>query len=409
MGAVAHLESRQLAVTPGSPATVQLRARNTGSVVDQITFQILGDAQAWAAVTPPSLSLFPGAEDVVSITFTPPRSAQVPAGQMPFGVHVISKEDPAGSVVEEGVLDIAPFSDVFAELAPRTSRGRRGASHDLAIDNRGNAPINATLTAVDPDRLLNFDMRPPGVVAQPGTATFAKVGVKPTRSFWRGQPQTRPFQVLLEGAGPTPVTVDGTMVQESILPSWTLRALLLVLAALVALVLLWLLLLKPAIESTALQSTQNALAQVGITPPPGGFQQKPPGNNGSSGGASPAPGSSSSPGGVTNVGSAPPLTGGGLPTDGRIVFGQASLQVPAGKTVFVTDLVFSNPSDTATGELRLERSGQALLVLRLENFRDLDFHFVTPIVVATGQSLGIGCDDPTACAGASVYYSGYSR
>ena len=406
MGAAAHLESRLIAVTPGSQASVQLRVRNTGSVVDQFTFQVLGDAQAWSTVTPPSLSLFPGAEDAVSISFIPPRTAQVPAGQLPFGVHIISKEDPQGSVVEEGVVDVAPFSDVFAELAPRTSRGSRRASHDLAIDNRGNAPINATLSAVDPDRLLNFDVRPPGVVAEPGTATFAKVAVRPRKSFWRGPSQTRPFQVLLEGAGPTPVTVEGTMVQEAILPPWTLRALLVIAAALIALALIWLFLLKPAIQSTAQEQTAQMLAQVGITPPPGGFNQ-PPANSGSSGGATPAPGSS--PGSVTNIGSAPPLAGGGAPTDGRIVFGQASLQVPAGKTVFVTDLVFSNPSDTATGELRLERSGQALLVLRLEDFRDLDFHFVTPIVVAAGQSLGIGCDDPNACAGAAVYYSGYTR
>ncbi|HEY5488641.1 MAG TPA: hypothetical protein VIK00_02300 [Candidatus Limnocylindrales bacterium] len=407
MGAAAHLESRLIAVTPGSQASVQLRVRNTGSVVDQFTFQVLGDAQAWSTVTPPSLSLFPGAEDAVSVSFIPPRSAQVQAGQLPFGVHIISKEDAQGSVVEEGVVDVAPFSDVFAELAPRTSRGSRRASHDLAIDNRGNAPINATLSAVDPDRLLNFDVRPPGVVAQPGTATFAKIGVRPRKSFWRGQSQTRPFQVLLEGAGPTPVTVEGTMVQEAILPPWTMRALLLLAAALIALVLIWLFLLKPAIQSTAQEQTAQMLAQVGITPPPGGFKQQPPANSGPSGGATPAPGSS--PGSVTNVASAPPLAGGGQPTDGRIVFGQASLQVPAGKTVFVTDLVFANPSDTATGQLRLERSGQALLVLRLEDFRDLDFHFVTPIVVAAGQSLGIGCDDPNACAGTSVYYSGYTR
>jgi len=407
MGAVAHLESRLVAVTPGSAASVQLRARNTGSVVDQLTFQILGDASAWTTVTPPSLSLFPGAEEAVTITFSPPRSAQAPAGQMPFGVHVISKEDPQGSVVEEGAVDIAPFSDVFAELAPRTSRGRRGASHDLAIDNRGNAPLNATISAVDADRLLNFDLRPPGVVADPGTATFAKVGVKPRKTFWRGPAQTRSFQVLLEGAGPTPVTVDGTMVQESILPPWTMRAILLLLGILAALVLLWLFLLKPAIESTAEQRADDVLAAAGISPPPKVNPQ--PGGGGGGGGSSPAPGSSSSPGTVTNVGSAPPLAGGGLPTDGRIVFGGASLQVPNGKTVFVTDLVFSNPSDTATGDLRLERSGQPLLVLRLENFRDLDYHFVTPIVVASGQSLGIGCDDANACAGTSVYYSGYTR
>jgi hypothetical protein len=73
----------------------------------------------------------------------------------------------------------------------------------------------------------------------------------------------------------------------------------------------------------------------------------------------------------------------------------------------VTDLVFSNPSDTVTGEIRLERSGQQLLVLRLENFRDLDFHFVTPILVAPGQELSLVC--PTGCPGSAVYYSGFTR
>jgi hypothetical protein len=403
MGALAHLETRLVPVTPGSQATAQLRVRNTGTVVDQFSFQVLGDGQAWSTVAPPSLSLFPGAEEAVTITFSPPRSPSVAAGQLPFGVHVLSKEDPQGSVVEEGVLDVAPFSDVHAELAPRTSRGSRGASHDLAIDNRGNAPINATLSAVDPDRLLNFDLRPPGVVAEPGSASFAKVGVHPRRSFWRGAAQTRQFQVLVEGAGPTPVTVDGTLLQEAILPPWFMRALLALLALLVLAVLFWVFILQPSIEATAEQRAADILAQVGITPPPGGFTHatQPPASSGS--GGSPSPGSS------TGTSSAPPLPGGGNATDGRLVFGQPALVVQSGQTLFVTDLVFSNPSNTAVGELRLERSGQPLLVLRLENFRDLDFHFVTPIVVAAGQNFGLACDDPTACSGTSVYYSGFVR
>ena len=69
--------------------------------------------------------------------------------------------------------------------------------------------------------------------------------------------------------------------------------------------------------------------------------------------------------------------------------------------------MFSNPSDTVTGEIRLERSGQQLLVLRLENFRDIDFHFVTPILVAADQELSLVC--PTGCPGAAVYYSGFTR
>ena len=408
MGALAHLETRLVSVTPGSQATAQLRVRNTGSVVDQFSFQVLGDAQAWSAVTPPSLSLFPGAEEAVTLTFSPPRSSGVPAGQLPFGIHVLSKEDPQGSVVEEGMLDVAPFSDVHAELAPRTSRGSRGASHDLAVDNRGNAPINATLSAVDPDRLLNFDLRPPGIVADPGTASFAKVGVHPRRTFWRGPAQTRPFQVLVEGAGPTPVTVEGTLLQESILPPWFLRALLLLLGLLLLAVLFWVFILQPSIEATAEQRAADILAQVGITPPPGGFtnnqgQPGPSQGNGNGSGSSPSPGTSIA------TSSAPPLPGGGSATDGRLVFGQPALSVPANKTLFVTDLVFSNPSNTAVGDLRLERSGQPLLVLRLENFRDIDYHFVTPIVVAGGQTMGLACDDPTACAGTSVYYSGFVR
>jgi hypothetical protein len=408
MGALAHLETRLVPVTPGSQATAQLRVRITGSVVDQFTFQVLGDGQAWSAVTPPTLSLFPGAEEAVTVTFSPPRSPSVVAGQLPFGVHVLSKEDPQGSVVEEGVLDVAPFSDVHAELAPRTSRGSRGATHDLAIDNRGNAPLNATLSAVDPDRLLNFDLRPPGVVADPGAASFAKVGVHPRRAFWRGPAQTRPFQVLVEGAGPNPVTVEGTLLQEAILPPWFMRAVLALLGLLLLLVLFWVFILQPSIEATAEQRAADILAQVGITPPPGGFTHNtpPPGspNNGNNGG-----GGSPSPGTSTGTSSAPPLPGGGNATDGRLVFGQPALVVQSGQTLFVTDLVFSNPSSTAVGELRLERSGQPLLVLRLENFRDLDFHFVTPIVVAAGQNLGLACDDPTACAGTSLYYSGFVR
>jgi hypothetical protein len=390
--------------------------RNTGSVVDQFSFQVLGDAQQWATITPPTLSLFPGAEEAATITFAPPRSAQAPAGQMPFGVHVVSKEDPQGSVVEEGALDIAPFSDVFAELAPRTSRGSRGATHDLAIDNRGNAQVNATLSAIDADRLLNFDIKPPGVVAAPGTATFAKLAVKPRRSFWRGPAQTRPFQVLLEGAGPTPVTVEGTMVQESILPPWFMRAVLLLLGLLVLLVLLWLFLLKPAIQSTAEQQTQAMLAQVGITPPPGGFNAAPPAAppaGGGGGSPSPGTGTSGSPpasaGNVGTVASAPPLNGGGDATDGLLTFGGQSLQVPANKTLFITDLIFSNASNTATGDLKLVRAGNDVLTLQLENFRDLDFHFVTPIVVGTGQQLGLGCGQGADCSQASVYYSGYYR
>jgi hypothetical protein len=51
-----------------------------------------------------------------------------------------------------------------------------------------------------------------------------------------------------------------------------------------------------------------------------------------------------------------------------------------------------------------------LITLRLENFRDLDFHYVTPIVIQKGQTLSFSatCTSSGACD-PSVYYSGFVR
>ena len=48
--------------------------------------------------------------------------------------------------------------------------------------------------------------------------------------------------------------------------------------------------------------------------------------------------------------------------------------------------------------------------MRLENFRDIDYHFVTPIVVAAGHelALSLSCTGGATCD-PSVLYSGYLR
>ncbi len=401
MGAIANLGTRSIAVAPGSQASAEIRVRNNGTVVDQFSLAVLGDASAWSVAEPPVISLFPGAEGTARVTFRPPRTPDVPAGPMPFGVRVASQEDPQGSVVEEGVLQVGAFADTSAELAPRTSRGRTGASHDLAVDNRGNIPLNATITGLDPDRIVAFDIKPPSVLADPGQAAFAKVGVKPRQRFWRGQPRTRAFQLQLDSPGQPPVLVGGTMLQESILPSWFLKALLLLVGALIALVLIWFLFLRPVIQSTAQERTDAALVQAGIQPPTAQGQGQT--GNGGTPTPTPAPGATNPPPGPTPT---PGVAGVETPRDGRLPVNGDPVTPSAGRTLYITDLVFSNP-DGSTGQITLRRGNQDLMLLRLENFRDLDFHFVTPIVVGKGQQLRLPCDGP--CANAGLYYSGYER
>jgi hypothetical protein len=416
MGALVTLTSKALEVVPGSVASCTVTVKNTGTVVDQFTIDVLGDPGAFASAEPPALSLFPGAEGSAVVSFAPPRSSSTPAGALPFGIRARSQEDPAGSAVEEGVLSVGGFSDTFAELVPRSSRGSRGATHELAVDNRGNVRLNASITAADPDQLLGFDVQPPGLVVEPGTAGFAKIRVSPAHPFWRGQPKTRPFKVAVAGDDGRPIVLDGSMLQEAILPRWLVPALLALLGLLVLAALLWALVLQPAIKSASTQ----ALADAGFTPKPsaasaaggGGAPSPAPGGGSPSpavspaaGGASPSPAPSAGPPTPT-----PAPVGNGVPQDGRLAAdGSNPSSATFGSTFYMTDLVFANPNGRA-GTLQLLRDGFVLISLRLENFRDLDFHYVTPIVIQKGQKLNFtaSCSSSGACD-PSVYYSGFVR
>jgi hypothetical protein len=414
MGALVTLASKALEVVPGSVASCTVTVRNTGTVVDQFTIDVLGDPGAFASAEPPALSLCPGAEGTAVVSFAPPRDAATPAGALPFGIRARSQEDPGGSAVEEGVLAVGTFSDTFAELVPRASRGSRGATHELAVDNRGNARLNASITAADPDQLLGFDVQPPGLVVDPGTAGFAKVRVRPAKRFWRGQPKTRPFKVAVSGDDGRPIVLDGTMLQEAILPRWLVPALLGLLGLLILAAILWATILQPAIKS----ATTQALADAGFTPIPslasgggGGGASPAPGGGSPSPAASLAPGASASP--VASAGPPTPTpapVGNGVPQDGRLAADGSN--PPSAKftsTFYMTDLVFANPNGRA-GTLQLLRDGFVLITLRLENFRDLDFHYVTPIVIQKGQTLSFAasCTSSGACD-PSVYYSGFVR
>jgi hypothetical protein len=395
MAATATLASKAVTVTPGGEAVSEVRVRNSGTVVDQFTLEVLGDASAWAIIEPAVIPLFPGAEAVARIRFKPPKSSSVPARAIPFAVRVKSREDARASLVEEGVVEVGPFNDTFAELIPRTAKGRSRAHARLALDNRGNVRISARLTAADPDRKLNFTITPPALSSEPGTASFASVRMSPKQRFLTGPPKTNPYKVIVHQDNLPPIAVDGTMQQEGLIPPWLLPALIGLAALALVLVLLWFFLVKPNIQSAATQAvapqTSSLQAQVNSLK-----AQNPPTTGGGGGGAT----------------GANPF--GGDAYAARLV-GSNSLTVPADGGLSVTDLVFENPNGL-TGDLKLSRfnaktnQDQVLLQLKLDNFRDLDFHFITPLTFQKNDKIELTCTPPegTACD-ASVYYSGYFK
>jgi hypothetical protein len=401
MGANATLQERAVAVDPGSEATASLRVRNTGQVVDQFTFQVLGDAAGWTVVEPATLSLFPGAEEVTSVRFQPPRSSSVPAGSVPFGIRVSSHEDPQASVVEEGSLSVGGFQQTAAELAPVNSRGSRSGNHELAIDNHGNVPIEVFVRGSDPSNAMSVRARPADLVIHAGNAGFARVRVTARRLFLTGVPRSLPFQLLITpSGGESPIPLSGSLTQGPLISRLTRNIALGALAALVAAALLWFLALKPAIQSTARDAVAAPLAQQSAAIK---ALQSPPGGSGSQG-ANPSPGPSGS-GGSPGGGSA----GAGQSFARRLDAGSSRYTVPAGATLSITDIVFQNPNGEH-GTVSLQRQGTTLLSENLDNFRDLDYHFVTPITVGGNQTvqMAVSCPNP-GCPNAAIYLNGSEK
>jgi hypothetical protein len=393
MGASAWLEVTEVAVDPGTEAAVEMRVRNTGSMMDEFSFAPVGMAQGWISVEPSIISLFPGAEEHVQVHFRPPRLHTTLAGASPFAVKVVPREDPESTSVVEGTLHVAPFEERGVDLIPTTSRGRRVGVHDLLVRNTGNAAVPLRLGGVDPKDQLRFDFNPSTLLVEPGTAQHCQVRVRPRQSFWHGESRTWPFQLILdeEGRG-DPQIIAGAMLQEPLAPSWLSRAVIGAAAVLLALVLFWFAVLKPTVEDTArdavrdeLSPIETALVASGITLPPTTVK----------GGTVPPPAST-----TTTIS---PL---GDPLTFRLSPSTPEYDVAAGQTLFVTDLVLQNP-DSNTGRITIAIDGQPVFDSALDFFRDLDRHFVSPLRVPAASKLttNIVCTGPPGgqCTAAATF------
>jgi len=403
MGATATLSTETLRVEPGGEARCAVRVRNNGTVVDEFRFTVLGDAAGWAAVEPGALSLMPGTDGTAEVRFRPPRSSETKAGPVPFGLRVASKEDPAGSVVEEGTLEVGRFADVFAELVPRTSRGRRSARHELALDNRGNIPCHATLSGADADNQLLFAFDPPSFTADPNTAFFGHVRVTPKKRFLRGSPKTHVFEITVRPDDALPITADGSFHQEALIPRWAPKALL----AAGALALAWLVFLRPTVKSAARQAVEKPLAtqeakvdQLAAVVTPAA---------GAAGGAA-SSGASAASGGLAALGD---------PFDRRLsadakpgATDTQSYEVGTGQTFSLSDIVLQNPLGV-TGTLEIRRDDAVILRENLANFRDLDYHFVSSIVFTEGQKLVLFVQCGSTAGGSDCtpasYFAGFLK
>lgn len=441
MGAEASLTPTAQPVNPGEEAEVELVVTNAGGVVDSFTLEVLGDPAAWAHIEPSGLSLFPGQSETAKLRFRPPVDPGLTPGPRPYAVRITSNEDPLHPRVEEGVLAIAGVPVLTADLSPRTgrARGKRAGKYQIALDNRGNAPVLVDLTGYDAQDLVDVTVAPPQIEVGPGAAAFVTARARARRRFWRGPSVLHRFTVAARPVQPlsgesqqpnghpaqpgrglnAPDPLDASLLQEAAIPSWVGKAAALVVLAAIALTALWFTVLKPVVKDAATGAANQALNAAGI--PTGGPGSGGGGGGGGGGGASPSTGGGTG-SGSGSASSSPsasaPAAPAGPVLPAPIAFAvdlKSNGHLTAGthQAYTVTDLVLQNPNGD-TGSLTITRGGNTLISTRMENFRDYDLHFVTAITVGAGQSLTISvtCDKPgggaTSCSPA-VLVSGMSH
>lgn len=422
MGAVTSLATTHLVVNAGATAVCEVRVRNSGQVVDQFAVDVVGEAAGWTTVEPGIVNLLPGAEATVRVLFSPPRSPEVLAGLVPFGIRVQSREDPYGSVVVEGDVDVAAFREIAAEVVPKKGRGSRRARFRLAVDNVGNEDTPVEIVAIDPEDELRITVEPQALLTKPGTATVAKATVAPHRRFLRGEPKQHQFQLVALPEGKDPVTTNATMVQYPLMPGWVIPALAALVAMAVVLAVLWFTLFRPTVQSIAQDATQQqasqaqsaaAQAKKAASQANNAASQAQAAGGGAGGGAAKGGGAAGAAGGGAGAGAsgaakpAPAPT----PTEFRIAanatpvtdgsFQNFSFTAPNNQQLSIGDLVLQNPRGDS-GFLEVKIGTSVVLTEGLANFRDLDYHYVDALHVAPNQKVTVSVSCTTPGAGAAT-------
>lgn len=404
MATTATIDPRSAAILPGEAATFTLTVANDSLLVESYALSPVGSVAGWTSVEPDRLTIYPGTSETAVITVAPPRTSEALPGRVAVGVRVLPTEQPEFAASAEAEVELLPFAEVDAELVPRIARGRGRRRVRLAVDNRGNVPLAASIAGTSSDA-LSITTPTPDVQVDPGHALFVDVDLHPRKRVWRGADVNHPFTLTVVPMGdgaPEPRTLDGSYTQLRVFPRWLWKALLALLLLLLALIALWFLVLKPAIEATAKEAIEGPVADA--TKKADAAAQQADQAAQSANEAKEAVGQPTEP--VEPVAPGPAVTS--VNVDLRLQVTDAPgggpgeserYGIPEGATLRITDLVIQNPTG-GFGELTLENREVVapMLTTGLENFRDLDFHFVTPIQVVGDDQLfaKLVCSQPGA-------------
>ena len=400
---------------PGTQGLSELSILNTGDIVERFDVQVIGLPAEWYTVEPESVSLFPNAQDAVSITLHPPRLPETEAREYPYAVRVVPANDPGRSVVEEGVLTVERLVDINGDVIPRIAYGRLRGKHTLAIDNRGNVPVDVVVDGTDAAGAIRAGVTPHQVTIPPGRTRLCRVRVRPMQRVFRGPMRQRQYKLVIRTGQPEPVTVDAVLSQKPLLPKGAA-----LLGTVTVLVLAWLLLVKPAIKSTAVNGVNSALTQQNAQNQALSSQlASVRGQVTALSTTSTSTTTTSTTTSTTTTTTTLPPTTVTQPTSGTIetvvqpaTTGSQSVTVPQADTLTISSILAQNVAGTK-GLARLQvlapgQAAQTILAINLEGLTTQTYPITPPLILTGGEALSlvVACNGDQPACDVSILYGG---
>jgi Carboxypeptidase regulatory-like domain len=210
----------------GESVTFALTIRNTSQLIDGYDIRVFGLDPAWVNVPSRPLSLFPDVAETVEVVIQLPVGFT--AGVRQLSLYVRSLNDAANFEICPLTINVARQPRIGFNVDPNSVTGAKRAQFGLVVQNQGNAPIDVTPSAVDPEEAAAFEFSPQGLHVPPGERAVFQAKVTAPRP-WFGQPVVR---VLTFGAAtPDKTEAIATFIQKPRISRWVLSMLGLITAA----------------------------------------------------------------------------------------------------------------------------------------------------------------------------------
>ncbi len=268
-----YVETPNLAVSPGSGATVTLILFNRGPKPDVFELSYQGIPLDWLSSPPRPVGIPADGQREVQVTIRPPRTSAGKAGRHVLTIHVASQSASDQFTEVRVTLTVTAFSQFYSEMQPRQLTS--GQVGQVLIHNRGNLP--ETFTVLWEDRLNQLSFEPPQVkiTVQPGKSAAVEFRPSMLRPRWFGSEITHQFKAHVSAQTGQLQSHNGEYFSHGLIPAWApvlLFSLCAVLSCMLFLIFNQLLAPRRATQSTAqaaltgqVQTTQQLATANALT------------------------------------------------------------------------------------------------------------------------------------------------